>query len=188
MLPIAKNARPEVRNTIDRAQSFLGLTALLAAVLAGVAIALGTRRFVERHLDGCPTCRAEAESFAETWLLLGAIDSPAPDSARMRARLDVIVDAHEHGRASAWRVQRHLMLTAADGNRFSLFSEFHICGAVPSNIRPQPMANNVSPQKTAFPSSLNKAIWPVVCPGTSIVLKVIVPNLSALRNLLPISR
>jgi hypothetical protein len=68
---------------------------------------------MERHLDGCPTCRAEAGSFAETWLLLGAIDSPAPDSARMRARLDVIVDAHEHGRASAWRVQRHLLLTAA---------------------------------------------------------------------------
>lgn len=52
-----ENARPEVRNTIDRAQSFLGLTALLAAVLAGVAIALGTRRFVERHLDGCAVMR-----------------------------------------------------------------------------------------------------------------------------------
>ena len=49
--------RPEVRATLDRAQRFLSLTALLAAVLAGVAIALATRRFVERHLDGCAVLR-----------------------------------------------------------------------------------------------------------------------------------
>jgi len=52
-----ENGRPEVRASIDRAQRFLGLTALLAAILAGVAIALGTRRFVERHLDGCAVMR-----------------------------------------------------------------------------------------------------------------------------------
>ncbi len=52
-----ENARPEVRASLDRAQSFLGLTALLAAILAGVAIALATRRFVERHLDGCAVMR-----------------------------------------------------------------------------------------------------------------------------------
>jgi putative ABC transport system permease protein len=47
-----ETGRPEVRSAVDRAQRFLGLTALLAAILAGVAVALGTRRFVERHLDG----------------------------------------------------------------------------------------------------------------------------------------
>jgi putative ABC transport system permease protein len=52
-----ESGRPEVRATIERAQRFLGLTALLAAILAGVAIALGTRRFVERHLDGCAVMR-----------------------------------------------------------------------------------------------------------------------------------
>jgi putative ABC transport system permease protein len=52
-----ENGRPEVRGAIERAQRFLGLTALLAAILAGVAIALGTRRFVERHLDGCAVMR-----------------------------------------------------------------------------------------------------------------------------------
>ena len=52
-----ETGRPEVRATIDRAERFLGLTALLAAILAGVAIALGTRRFVERHLDGCAVMR-----------------------------------------------------------------------------------------------------------------------------------
>jgi putative ABC transport system permease protein len=52
-----ENGRPEVRAAIDRAERFLGLTALLAAILAGVAIALGTRRYVERHLDGCAVMR-----------------------------------------------------------------------------------------------------------------------------------
>ncbi len=52
-----ESGRPEVRVAIERAQRFLGLTALLAAILAGVAIALGTRRFVERHLDGCAVMR-----------------------------------------------------------------------------------------------------------------------------------
>ncbi|MDA1118463.1 MAG: FtsX-like permease family protein [Proteobacteria bacterium] len=52
-----ESGRPEVRASLDRAQSFLGLTALLAAILAGVAIALGTRRFVERHLDSCAVMR-----------------------------------------------------------------------------------------------------------------------------------
>ncbi len=52
-----ETGRPRVRETIERAESFLGLTALLAAILAGVAIALGTRRFVERHLDGCAVMR-----------------------------------------------------------------------------------------------------------------------------------
>ncbi|HET9734555.1 MAG TPA: FtsX-like permease family protein [Burkholderiales bacterium] len=52
-----ESGRPEVRASIERAQRFLGLTALLAAILAGVAIALGTRRYVERHLDGCAVMR-----------------------------------------------------------------------------------------------------------------------------------
>ena len=52
-----ETGRPEIRQAVDRAQRFLGLTALLAAILAGVAVALGARRFVERHLDGCAVMR-----------------------------------------------------------------------------------------------------------------------------------
>lgn len=52
-----ETGRPEIRAAVERAQRFLGLTALLAAVLAGVAIALSTRRFVERHLDGVAVMR-----------------------------------------------------------------------------------------------------------------------------------
>jgi hypothetical protein len=47
------------------------------------------------HLDGCPACRAEADSAAETWRMLGSIESPAPDSDRMRARFDAVIEAFE---------------------------------------------------------------------------------------------
>ncbi len=75
-----ETGRPEVRSAVDRAQRFLGLTALLAAILAGVAVALGTRRFVERHLDGCAVMRCLGASqaqllrlFALEFLVLGLL-------------------------------------------------------------------------------------------------------------------
>jgi putative ABC transport system permease protein len=66
-----ENGRPEVRAAIERAQRFLGLTALLAAILAGVAIALGTRRFVERHLDGCAVMRCFGATQNRLLMLFG---------------------------------------------------------------------------------------------------------------------
>jgi putative ABC transport system permease protein len=67
-----ESGRPEVRASIERAQRFLGLTALLAAILAGVAIALGTRRYVERHLDGCAVMRCFGATQARLLGLYGA--------------------------------------------------------------------------------------------------------------------
>ena len=66
-----ETGRPELRASVDRAKRFLGLTALLAAVLAGVAIALGTRRFVERHLDGCAVMRCLGATQARLIALYG---------------------------------------------------------------------------------------------------------------------
>ena len=40
-----------MRQALERAQKFLGLSALLTVVLAAVAIALASRRYVQRHLD-----------------------------------------------------------------------------------------------------------------------------------------
>jgi putative ABC transport system permease protein len=63
-----ENARPEVRSGLDRAQSFLGLAAMLSVILSAVAIALGTRRYAERHLDGYAVMRclgaAQSQLFA----------------------------------------------------------------------------------------------------------------------------
>jgi putative ABC transport system permease protein len=53
-----RGGRPELRNTLDRAERFLSLVALLSALIAATAIALAARRFAERHLDGCAVMRA----------------------------------------------------------------------------------------------------------------------------------
>ncbi len=52
-----RDARPEIRTALERAEHFLGLAALTAAILAGVAMALTARRYVARHLDGCAVMR-----------------------------------------------------------------------------------------------------------------------------------
>ena len=51
------NARPEIRASLERAQKFIGLTAMLAVILAAVAISLATRRYTQRHLDGYAVMR-----------------------------------------------------------------------------------------------------------------------------------
>ena len=53
----AQNARPEIRAALDRAQKFLGLSSLLTVVLAAVAVALASRRYMQRHLDPCAVMR-----------------------------------------------------------------------------------------------------------------------------------
>jgi putative ABC transport system permease protein len=46
-----RDLRPEVRQTLERAEKFLGLAALVAVVLAAVAVALAASRYLRRHLD-----------------------------------------------------------------------------------------------------------------------------------------
>ncbi len=52
-----RDARPEVRSALERAEKFLGLSALLSVILAAVAVALSARRYLRRHLDGCAVMR-----------------------------------------------------------------------------------------------------------------------------------
>lgn len=52
-----RDARPEIRTSLERAEHFLGLAALTAAILAGTAMVLAARRFVLRHLDGVAVMR-----------------------------------------------------------------------------------------------------------------------------------
>ncbi|PXW96169.1 putative ABC transport system permease protein [Sphaerotilus hippei] len=51
------NARPEMRQTLDRAGQFLQLVAVLAALLAAVAVGIAARGFAQRHLDTCAMLR-----------------------------------------------------------------------------------------------------------------------------------
>jgi putative ABC transport system permease protein len=65
------NARPEVRAGLDRAQQFLGLSAMLAVILAAVAIALSTRRYTQRHLDGYAVMRCFGAQQRRLFALFG---------------------------------------------------------------------------------------------------------------------
>jgi len=49
--------RPEMRQTLERAEKFLNLVALLAALLAAVAVGIAARDFAQRHLDASAMLR-----------------------------------------------------------------------------------------------------------------------------------
>jgi putative ABC transport system permease protein len=57
-----ESGRPEMRQTLDRAEKFLNLVALLAALLSAVAVALAARDFAARHLDDCAMLRVLGQS------------------------------------------------------------------------------------------------------------------------------
>ena len=57
-----EGGRPEMRQTMDRAEKFLNLVALLAALLSAVAVALAARGFAARHLDDCAMLRVLGQS------------------------------------------------------------------------------------------------------------------------------
>ncbi len=75
-----RDTRPELRLALDRAERFLGLAALVSALLAGVAVALAARRYAERHLDTAAVLRCLGATqarvtrlFATQLLLVGLI-------------------------------------------------------------------------------------------------------------------
>jgi putative ABC transport system permease protein len=57
-----ETGRPEMRQTLDRAEKFLNLVALLAALLSAVAVALAARGFAAGHLDDCAMLRVLGQS------------------------------------------------------------------------------------------------------------------------------
>lgn len=57
-----ESGRPEMRQTLDRAEKFLNLVALLSALLSAVAVALAARGFAASHLDDCAMLRVLGQS------------------------------------------------------------------------------------------------------------------------------
>ncbi|WP_394787552.1 ABC transporter permease [Rhodoferax sp.] len=57
-----ETGRPEMRQTLDRANKFLNLVALLSALLSAVAVALAARGFAANHLDDCAMLRVLGQS------------------------------------------------------------------------------------------------------------------------------
>jgi putative ABC transport system permease protein len=52
-----EGGRPEMQQTLGRAEKFLNLVALLAALLSAVAVAIAARSYAARHLDDCAMLR-----------------------------------------------------------------------------------------------------------------------------------
>lgn len=52
-----RDARPELRRALERAEQFLGLAVIVAVALCGLAIAMASRRFALRHYDTCAVLR-----------------------------------------------------------------------------------------------------------------------------------
>ncbi len=77
-----EGGRPELGQTLGRAEKFLNLIALLAALLSAVAVALTARAFAARHLDDCAMLRVLglsqrriASSYALEFTLVGLLAS-----------------------------------------------------------------------------------------------------------------
>lgn len=73
-----EGGRPEMQQTLARAEKFLNLVALLAALLSAVAVAIAARGFAQRHLDDCAMLRVlglsqgvMARAYALEFLLVG---------------------------------------------------------------------------------------------------------------------
>ena len=77
-----QGGRPEVAQTLERAEKFLNLVALLAALLSAVAVALAARSFAASHLDDCAMLRVlglsqrtMASSYAFEFTVIGLLAS-----------------------------------------------------------------------------------------------------------------
>lgn len=73
-----EGGRPEMQQTLERAEKFLNLVALLAALLSAVAVAIAARGFAQRHLDDCAMLRVlglsqgtMARAYAFEFLVIG---------------------------------------------------------------------------------------------------------------------
>nr|WP_300306312.1 FtsX-like permease family protein [Halomonas sp.] len=66
-----RHDRPRLGSALERADTYLSLAGLAAVLLAGVAVALSTRRYVERHLDSAALMRCFGASQATLMYLFG---------------------------------------------------------------------------------------------------------------------
>lgn len=69
-LVTVESGRPEVRRSLDRAQQFLALVAMLAVLIAAVAVALAARRFGQRHRHNVAIMRSLGASQSDISTIL----------------------------------------------------------------------------------------------------------------------
>ena len=64
--------RPELGSALNRAERYLGLSSILVILIAGVAIAMATRRYTERHFNAAALLRCLGLKQQEILLLYGS--------------------------------------------------------------------------------------------------------------------
>ncbi|WP_374408967.1 ABC transporter permease [Hydrogenophaga sp.] len=81
-LEALEGGRPEMQQTLARAEKFLNLVALLTALLSAVAVAIAARGFAQRHLDDCAMLRVlglsqgrMARAYAVEFVTVGLVAS-----------------------------------------------------------------------------------------------------------------
>ncbi len=74
--------RPELGSALNRAERYLGLSSIVIIIISGVAIAMATRRYTERHLDATAILRCLGSKqndvlglFIGQFLILGLLTS-----------------------------------------------------------------------------------------------------------------
>lgn len=74
--------RPELGSSLDRAERYLGLSSIIVILISGVAIAMATRRYTERHFNAtailrCLGCRQKEILwlYSSQFMVLGLIAS-----------------------------------------------------------------------------------------------------------------
>jgi putative ABC transport system permease protein len=69
----AEEARPEVREAMNRARRFLGLTAMLSVAMSAAAVSLAVRRYLSRHWQAVAVLRCMGLSSGEVARLFGGM-------------------------------------------------------------------------------------------------------------------
>ncbi len=93
-----ESGRPEMAQTLERAEKFLNLVALLSALLSAVAVGLAARGFALNHLDDCAMLRVLglsqstiARSYGFEFLLIGLAASAVGVLAGYAVHLGFVV-------------------------------------------------------------------------------------------------
>ena len=81
-----RDLRPEIRQTLERAEKFLGLAALVAVLLAAVAVALAASRYLRRHLDAAAMMRCFGAPVSRTLVPFALPRSSTVIASPMRSR------------------------------------------------------------------------------------------------------
>ncbi len=66
-----ESGQPQMRATLDRAERFLSLVAVLSSMIAAVAIAMSARRYMQRHTDACAVYKCMGLSRRQIMMAFG---------------------------------------------------------------------------------------------------------------------